>query len=100
MRSAPPMKDTWTGNGNGIPPDSGRDTVTTAEEVWDRPCSNDSTLVVVDALAVPHSKRVQRAAKTCRNSSWRGCIYEDESMEPVSIEVREPATPERDHVFN
>ena len=62
----------------------------TAEEVWDR-LRSDSTLVVVDSLAVP-VRNGFRGGENLPEFQLEGVFYEDESMEAVPIEVREPAT--------
>ena len=63
---------------------------TTASEVWEA-LRNDSTLVVVDALAVPTQSGF-RGGDNLPEFQVEGLFYEDESMEPVPLEVREPAT--------
>ena len=63
---------------------------TTTEEVWDA-LRNDSTLVVVDALAVPNRAGF-RGAENTPEFQLDGVFYEDTSMQPVPIEVREPGT--------
>ena len=62
---------------------------TTAEEVWES-LRNDSTLVVVDAIAVP--TRAGFRGGDVPEFQVEGLFYEDESMKPIPIEVREPAT--------
>ncbi len=62
---------------------------TTAEGVWEA-LRNDSTLVVVDALAVP--TRAGFRGGDVPEFQVEGLFYEDESMKPIPIEVREPAT--------
>ena len=62
----------------------------TAEEVWDR-LRDDSTLVVVDAFAVP-VRTGFRGGENVPEFQLEGVYYEDESMEAIPIEVREPAT--------
>ena len=63
---------------------------TTPSEVWEA-LRNDSTLVVVDALAVP-TKSGFRGGDNLPEFQVEGLFYEDESMTPIPIEVREPAT--------
>ncbi len=63
---------------------------TTTEEVWDA-LRSDSTLVVVDALAVPNRAGF-RGAENTPEFQLEGIFYEDTSMQPVPIEVREPGT--------
>ena len=60
------------------------------EEVWGA-LRNDSTLVVVDALAVP-SRNGFRGGENVPQFQLEGVYYEDESLEPVQLEVREPRT--------
>ncbi len=62
----------------------------TAEEVWDS-LRNDSTLVVVDALAVP-TRAGFRGGEDDPEFQLEGVYYEDETLQPVVIEVREPRT--------
>ena len=62
---------------------------TTAEGVWEA-LRNDSTLVVVDAIAVP--TRAGFRGGDVPEFQVEGLFYEDESMKPIPIEVREPAT--------
>ena len=62
---------------------------TTAEEAWEA-LRNDSTLVVVDAIAVP--TRAGFRGGDVPEFQVEGLFYEDESMKPIPIEVREPAT--------
>ena len=62
----------------------------TAEEVWDA-LRNDPTLVVVDANAVPTQSGF-RGGDNLPEFQVEGLFYEDESMTPIPIEVREPAT--------
>ena len=62
---------------------------TTAPEVWEA-LRNDSTLVVVDAIAVP--TRAGFRGGDVPEFQVEGLFYEDESMTPIPIEVREPAT--------
>ena len=62
---------------------------TTAGEVWEA-LRNDSTLVVVDAIAVP--TRAGFRGGDVPEFQVEGLFYEDESMKPIPIEVREPAT--------
>ena len=62
---------------------------TTAEGVWEA-LRNDSTLVVVDAIAVP--TRAGFRGGDVPEFQVEGLFYEDESMPPIPIEVREPAT--------
>ena len=62
---------------------------TTAEGVWEA-LRNNSTLVVVDALAVP--TRAGFRGGDVPEFQVEGLFYEDESMKPIPIEVREPAT--------
>lgn len=62
----------------------------TAGEVWDR-LRNDSTLVVVDALAVPVQTGF-RGGENVPEFQLEGVYYEDASMEAIPIEVREPTT--------
>ena len=61
----------------------------TAEEVWEA-LRNDSTLVVVDAIAVP--TRAGFRGGDSPEFQVEGLFYEDESMKPIPIEVRELAT--------
>ena len=63
---------------------------TTAEEVWNA-LREDSTLVVVDVLAVPIQSGF-RGGDALPEFQLEGVFYEDESMQPIPIEVREPAT--------
>lgn len=63
---------------------------TTASEVWDA-LRADSTLVVVDALAVPIQNGF-RAGENIPEFQLEGVFYEDESMQAIPIEVREPNT--------
>ena len=63
---------------------------TTPEEVWGA-LRNDSTLVVVDALAVP-TRQGFRGGDNIPEFQVEGLYYEDESMQPLQIEVREPGT--------
>ena len=60
------------------------------EEVWGA-LRNDSTLVVVDALAVP-SRNGFRGGENVPQFQLEGVYYEDESLEPAQLEVREPRT--------
>ena len=62
----------------------------TAEKVWDR-LRSDSTLVAVDALAVP-LRTGFRGGENVPEFQLEGVYYEDESMEAIPIEVREPTT--------
>ena len=62
---------------------------TTPGEVWEA-LRNDSTLVVVDAIAVP--TRAGFRGGDLPEFQVEGLFYEDESMTPIPIEVREPAT--------
>ena len=62
----------------------------TADEVWDA-LRNDSTLVVVDAPAVP-TQNGFRGGEPVPQFQLEGVFYEDESMKPIPIEVREPGT--------
>ena len=62
----------------------------TSEELW-AALRADSTLVVVDALAVPN-KSGFRGAENLPEFQVEGLFYEDESMQPIPIEVREPTT--------
>ena len=62
----------------------------TAEEVWDA-LRRDSTLVVVDALAVP-TRAGFRGGENVPEFQLDGVFYEDETLESVVIEVREPRT--------
>ena len=59
-------------------------------EVWEA-LRNDSTLVVVDSLAVP-TRNGFRGGENVPQFQLEGIFYEDESLEPVQIEVREPRT--------
>ncbi len=59
----------------------------TGEEVWEA-LRNDSTLAVVDAIAVPTRNGFR--GDDAPEFQVEGLYYEDESMQPVSIEVREP----------
>ena len=63
---------------------------TTAREVWNS-LRADSTLVVVDSLAVPVQNGF-RGGENIPEFQLEGVFYEDESMPPIPIEVREPAT--------
>ena len=63
---------------------------TTRSEVWEA-LQKDSTLVVVDALAVP-TKSGFRGGDNLPEFGVEGLFYEDETMAPIPIEVREPAT--------
>ncbi len=63
---------------------------TTPEEVWEA-LRKDSTLVVVDSLAVP-TKSGFRGGDNSPEFQVEGLFYEDESMTPIPIEVREPNT--------
>ena len=60
-----------------------------SEEVWEA-LRNDSTLVVVNALAVP--TRSGFRGENAPEFQLEGVFYEDESLQPVQIEVREPRT--------
>ena len=62
----------------------------TAAEVWEA-LRNDPTLVVVDANAVP-TRSGFRGGDNIPEFQVEGLFYEDESMAPIPIEVREPAT--------
>ena len=62
---------------------------TTAEEVWDA-LRGDSTLVVVDSLAVPTKSGFRGG--NLPEFQLEGVFYEDETLKPIPIEVREPAT--------
>lgn len=62
----------------------------TGQEVWDK-LRGDSTLVVVDALAVPLRSGF-RGGENVPEFQLEGVYYEDESMEAIPIEVREPTT--------
>ncbi len=64
---------------------------TTSEEVWDTLRSNPE-LVVVDSLAVP--TRAGFRGDNVPEFQVEGLFHEDESMEPIQIEVREPVTGE------
>ena len=64
---------------------------TTPEEVWDA-LRNNSALVVVDSLAVP--TRSGFRGDNVPEFQVEGLFYEDESMDPIEIEVREPLTGE------
>ena len=61
----------------------------TATEVWEA-LRRDSTLVVADALAVPTREGFRGG--DVPDFQLEGVFYEDESMQPVPIEVRQPAT--------
>ena len=61
---------------------------TTAQEVWDA-LQEDSTLVVVDALAVPTRAGFQ-GGENVPEFQLEGVFYEDQAFQPVSIDVREP----------
>ena len=61
---------------------------TTDEEVW-QALSNDSTLVVVDSQVVP-TRNGFRGGDNVPEFQVEGLFYEDESMKPIPIEVREP----------
>ncbi len=61
---------------------------TSPEEVWDV-LRSDSTLVVVDALAVP-VRNGFRGGENLPQFQLEGVFYEDETLQPVQIEVREP----------
>ena len=63
---------------------------TTAEEVW-AALREDSTLVVVDSIVVPTQSGF-RGAENLPEFELEGIFYEDESMQPIPIEVREAAT--------
>ena len=63
---------------------------TTPEEVWEA-LRNDSTLVVADALVVP-TRQGFRGGDNIPEFQVEGLYYEDESMQPLQIEVREPGT--------
>ena len=62
---------------------------TSAEEVWDA-LRNDSTLVVLDAIVVPTRNGFRGG--DIPGFQVEGLYYEDESMQPIRIEVREPGT--------
>ena len=62
----------------------------TADEVW-AALRSDSTLVVVDSLAVP-TQNGFRGGENIPEFQLDGVFYEDETLQPVPIEVREPAT--------
>ncbi len=62
----------------------------TAEEVWEA-LRSDSTLVVVDSFAVP-TKSGFRGGDGVPEFQVEGLFYEDESMQSIPIEVREPGT--------
>ena len=62
----------------------------TEEEVWEA-LRSDSTLVVVDNLAVP-TRSGFRGGDSEAEFQVEGLFYEDESMQPIPIEVREPGT--------
>ena len=61
---------------------------TTAKEVWDA-LRTDPTLVVVDALAVPVQNGF-RGGENLPEFQLEGIFYEDESMQPIPIEIWEP----------
>ena len=63
---------------------------TTAEDVWEA-LRSDSTLVVVDSLAVP-AQNGFRGGENIPEFQLEGVFYEDEFLEPIPIEVREPST--------
>ena len=63
---------------------------TTAGEVWNA-LRTDSSLVVVDTLAVPIQNGF-RGGENVPEFQLEGVFYEDESMRPIPIEVWEPAT--------
>ena len=63
---------------------------TTADGVWNA-LRADSSLVVVDALAVPIQNGF-RGGENVPEFQLEGVFYEDESMRPIPIEVWEPAT--------
>ena len=63
---------------------------TTAGDVWEA-LRGDSTLVVVDSLALPTQEGF-RGGENVPEFQLEGLYYEDESMQPVPIEVREPRT--------
>ena len=63
---------------------------TTAADVWEA-LGRDSTLVVVDSLAVP-TREGFRGGDNIPEFELEGVYYEDETMQPVQIEVREPRT--------
>ena len=63
---------------------------TTPGEVWES-LRGDSTLVVVDALAVP-TRSGFRGGDNVPEFQVEGLYYEDESMQPIQIEVRDPGT--------
>ncbi len=58
----------------------------TAEEVW-QALKDDSSLAVVDALAVPSRSRFDDSEVPF---AMEGIFYEDERMDPIELEVREP----------
>ena len=62
----------------------------TAGDVWEA-LRGDSTLVVVDSLALPTQEGF-RGGENVPEFQLEGLYYEDESMQPVPIEVREPRT--------
>ncbi len=63
---------------------------TTAQEIWDA-LQGDSTLVVVDVLAVP-TREGFRAGENVPEFQLEGVFYEDETMDPIRVEIREPRT--------
>ena len=60
---------------------------TTPEEVW-RALKEDPTLTVIEGIALRSSKETD----DCRPLDFDTLHYDDESMTPVEIEVREPRT--------
>ena len=61
----------------------------TSSEVWDA-LRSDPALVVLDSLAVP--TRSGFRGDNIPEFQVEGLFYEDESMDPIQIEVREPST--------
>ncbi len=59
-----------------------------AEEVWEA-LRRDSTLVAVDAIVVP-TRNGFRGGDNVPEFAIEGLYYEDESMQPIPIEVRDP----------
>ena len=62
----------------------------TAAEVWQY-LKSDSTLVVIDVPAVP-TRNGFRGGENIPEFQVEGVFYEDESMRPIGIQVREPRT--------
>ena len=62
----------------------------TEQEVW-QALKNDPTLAVVDALAVPSRSRFDDDEVPF---ALEGVYYEDERMDPIELEIREPRSGE------